>query len=91
MDYKYALVYASVNIFCWIISLIILQKFTTNVGNEQEIRYFRRMIDSFSVFLLTEIIWALSVSEIINLPSKVYGLIKIAGTFFIPLMVYFWF
>ena len=91
MDYRYALVYASVNIFCLVISLIILQKFTTNVGNEQEINYFRKMTTSFAIFLVAEIFWAIAECGMLSVSPLVSGLVKMAGTFFIPLMVYFWF
>ena len=91
MDLKYSFVYAGVNIFCLIVSLIILRKFTTNVGSEEEIRFFRRMTYSFMGFLVAEIIWALGVSGMITMPPLVYGLIKMFGTYCIPLMVYFWF
>ena len=91
MDLKYSFVYAGVNIFCLIISLIILRKFTTNVGSEGEIKYFRRMTYAFSAFLVAEIIWALGTSGMIKVSPLVYGLIKMFGTYCIPLMVYFWF
>ena len=91
MDIKYGIVYASVNIFCLIVVMIIMQKFTTNVGSEEEIKQFRKMTTSFLGFLLAEIIWALAISGILNMSPFIYGMIKMIGTYFIPLMVYFWF
>ena len=91
MDIRFAFIYIAVNAFCFIVAAIIVSKFSLNVGSERDIIIFRRMVYSYMVFLFTEIIWAFGYSGIFNINPTVYGLIKASGTFFIPLMVYFWF
>lgn len=90
MDAKAVVVYIFVNMFCMATSFILLEKFTRNIGSATEISYFRKMVFCFLGFLLCEIIWVLGYGNIIALPPIVYGLIKVVGTFCIPLMVYFW-
>ena len=91
MDYRFAIVYIAVNVFCLIVAAIIVSKFSLNVGSETDIIIFRKMAMCYFAFLLSEAIWGLGVSNIVNIDPTVYGLIKVFGTFFIPLMVYYWF
>ena len=91
MDFRYMFVYATVNIFCIVSSLIILSKFSYDVGSGQESRIFKRMTFSDLCFVVLELIWALAMGDVLKLPPLATGLIKVLGTVFIPLMVYFWY
>ena len=91
MDSRYMFVYAAVNVFCIASSLMILSKFNYDVGSDREIRVFKRMTFAYLVFVVLELIWALSVGGALKMPELATGLIKILATAFIPLMVYFWF
>ena len=91
MDFRNAFIYIDVNIFCFVVTAIILSKFSLNVGSEKDIIIFRKMVASYMVFLITETIWAFGFDNLIPIPPLVYGLAKAFGTFFIPLMVYNWF
>ena len=91
MDFKYIFVYCSVNFFCVITMLTILSKLGISIGSDMEVKLFRRMSISFIIFLLMDMVWALTMGRAILLPLQTGGIIKILGTMFIPLMVYFWF
>ena len=91
MDSRYLFVYAAVNVFCLVSSLILLSKFRHDVVSDQEVRIFKRMTFSYLGFVIAELLWALATGGILKIPPVATGLIKVAGTAFIPLMVYFWF
>ena len=91
LSFQYTYVYVAVNFFCAVLSLLFLSKFSVRVGNNREIRLFRAMILSHLVYLVLEIVWILALSELLPLPLLATGLIKIADTMLVPLMVYFWF
>ena len=91
MTQAYLVTYGAVDVFCILMSIIILRKFTTNVGSEVEIRYFRWMTISFMGFILAEFIWVLGKAGMLPASDTAYDLIKILGTWFMPVMVYSWF
>ena len=91
LSFQYTYVYVAVNIFCAFLSLLFLSKFSFRVGNNHEIHLFRAMVISYLVYLVLEIIWILALVGALPLPMLATGLVKIADTMFIPLMVYFWF
>ena len=91
MDFRYILVYIAVNTFCFITASIIVSKFSLNVGSERDIIIFRKMVACYMVFLATEGFWAFGISNLLPISPTIYGLVKVFGTFFIPLMVYYWF
>lgn len=91
MDFRYILVYIAVNTFCFITASIIVSKFSLNVGSERDIIIYRKMVACYMVFLATEGFWALGMSNLVSISPTIYGLVKVFGTFFIPLMVYYWF
>lgn len=91
MTNTFLVVYGAVDLFCIITMLIILSKFTTNVGSDLEIRYFRYMTICYISFVITEFIWVLGMGNILPSSSRIYDLIKILGSGFIPIMVYYWF
>ncbi|MBQ9069451.1 MAG: hypothetical protein IJ131_10435 [Eggerthellaceae bacterium] len=91
MDPRYVFVYAAVNIFCIIVSLVILSKIGYNLGSEQENRYFRGMTLCFLAFVVLETIWVLTEGGILPIPRSVGSALKAIDTMTIPLMVYLWF
>ena len=91
LNFQYTYVYAAINVFCILISVLILSKFSSYVGNHREIILFREMTLSFLIYLLTEILWVLGIGGIVPMSALAIGMIKVMGTMFIPLMVYHWF
>lgn len=91
MDPRYVFVYAAVNIFCILVSLIILSKIGYNVGSEQENRYFRGMALCFLAFVVLETIWVLAEGGILPIPRAVASSLKAIDTMIIPFKVYLWF
>lgn len=90
MTFQYAFVYLIVNIVCVLSALVILTRLNSSIGSDTENKIFRFMIFSYMAFLFCEILWILSDGGFIDLGGYAEGAIKIAGTMFIPIMVYFW-
>ena len=90
MDYRYTFVYLIVNIVCFLSALLILSRLTSSIGSETEQKILRRMLFAYMAFLFCEIIWVMSIGEIIPIGPFWTGFIKVAGTAFIPVKVYYW-
>lgn len=90
MTFQYAFVYLIVNVICVLSALVILARLNSSIGSDTENRIFRSMLYSYMAFLVCEIIWVLNEGGLISLSSSVSGSLKIAGTMFIPIMVYCW-
>ena len=90
MTTHYAFVYLIVNIVCFLSSLVILSRLSSNIGSETENKILRGMLFSYMTFLFFEIVWVLSAGSIIPMGGFVTGLVKVMGTAFIPIMVYYW-
>lgn len=90
MTFEYSFVYLIVNIVCFLSCLVILSRLTSSIGSETEIKIMRKMIFAYMAFLVCEIIWVLGQGNMISLSPFWSGLIKVAGTAFIPIKVYFW-
>ena len=90
-NFQYSYVYVAINIFCVLVSLLFLAKFSFRVGNSREIQLFRAMTIFFLIYLILEIIWVLGLVDVLPLSPLAEGLIKVAGTMFVPFMVFFWF
>ena len=91
MDDRYIFVFIAVNVFCLLISLLIVSKFSLNVGSERDVQIFRRMVICYIGFVVFDLVWVLSMSGVLPLSPLAYGVVKVFGTLFIPFMVYFWF
>ena len=91
MDFQYFIVYLVVNVVCIAFSITLLTRLTSNIGSEIENKLFRRMLIMYMAFLACEIIWVVGQSGIIPMSLHFCNSVKIAGTAFIPIMVYFWF
>ena len=88
MVFTYTLAYFLVTVVCALIAIIILFQFNINQGTEQEIKYFKRYLEWYLRFVLSNMIWVW-----IN-----YGYLKINGTIFsvinlaaICLASFYWF
>ena len=91
MDARYVFVYAAVNVFCILTSLVILSKISYNVGTEHENRYFRGMVLCFLGFVVLELLWVLIEGGVLPLPRVAGSYLKAISTILIPYMVYLWF
>ena len=91
MDFHYSFVYLIVNVICVLSALVILARLNSSFGSETENRLFRCMLYCYMAFLFCEILWILSAGGMVPLGGFAQGLIKIIGTVFIPIKVYFWF
>ena len=90
MNNQYAFVYFIVNIVCFLSSLVILTRLSSNIGSETENKILRKMLFAYMAFLFFEIIWVLSEGGMFPMGGFITGLVKIMGTACIPIMVYFW-
>lgn len=90
MTFQYAFVYLIVNVVCFLSAIVILTRLNSSIGSDTENRIFRCMLYAYMAFLICEILWVLSMGNFIRLGAFFQGLIKIIGTAFIPIMVYFW-
>ena len=88
MIFTYTLAYFLVTVACAIIAIVILLQFNINQGTEQEIKYFKRYLEWYLRFVISNMIWIW-----IN-----YGYLKINGTIFsvinvasICLASFYWF
>ena len=91
MEFQYYLVYLIVNIVCVAFVAIILMRLNSNIGSSSENRIFRMMLIMYLAFLVCEIVWVLGEGKFVSISPFVYNTVKVAGTAFIPIMVYFWF
>ena len=91
MTMNYYLTCLAVNITCLLFSATLFRKLSGNIGSGVEVRFFQRMILMYKIFLLCEIIWVIGEGGFLPLPPFVGSVIKVAGTAFIPAMVYMWF
>ena len=90
MIFQYYLVYIVVNVVCLAFAFVVLTRLTSSVGSEQENRLFRMMLVMYMAFLVCEIVWAFGVGNILPVSPHATSVIKLVGTIFIPVMVYFW-
>lgn len=90
MDFRYALLYLVVELYCAAQAAIIYTKVSDYLGARIEVSLFKRMIIMFWLFLLFEILWVLGTSGMIAMPLEYASLCKILSTLFIPFEVYFW-
>ena len=88
MIFTYTLAYFLVTVACALIAVVILLQFNINQGTEQEIKYFKRYLEWYLRFVISNMIWVW-----IN-----YGYLKINGTIFsvinlasICLASFYWF
>ena len=90
MDFHYSFVYLIVNIVCFCSAIVILSRLSSSIGSETENKILRMMLFAYMAFLVCEILWIMGVSGMISLSPFATGLIKVAGTAFIPIKVYYW-
>ncbi|MBQ6623906.1 MAG: hypothetical protein IJH57_04730 [Mogibacterium sp.] len=90
MDFRYALLYLVVELYCAAQAAIIYTKVSDYLGARIEVSLFKRMIIMFWLFLLFEILWVLGTSGMVAMPLEYASLCKILSTLFIPFEVYFW-
>ena len=88
MVFTYTLAYFLVTVACALITIVLLFQFNISQGTEQEIKYFKRYLEWYLRFVLSNMIWIW-----IN-----YGYLKINGTIFsvinlasICLASFYWF
>ena len=91
LNFQYTYIYVAINLFCAFFSLLLLSKFSFQVGTSREICLFHLMNGTYLFYLVLEILWVLSVTETIPLPPLATGLIKALDSMIIPFMVYLWF
>ena len=90
MDFQYAFVYLIVNVVCFLSAIVILTRLNSSIGSEAENNIFRMMLTFYMAFIACEIIWVLGVGGFVQMNPRFIGFIKVLGTMFIPIKVYFW-
>lgn len=90
MTFQYAFVYLIVNVVCFLSAIVILTRLNSSIGREAENRIFRMMLTFYMAFIVCEIIWVLGIGGFASMNPKFIGFIKVLGTMFVPIMVYFW-
>ncbi|MBQ9068765.1 MAG: GGDEF domain-containing protein [Eggerthellaceae bacterium] len=91
MDFRYAFVYAAVDMFSILMSIVILSRLSYNMGSERQVRVFQLMSLCFFGFVVCDLLWVLAWGNLAPVPPFVGTVAKIISTLLIPLMVYFWF
>ena len=91
MEFQYYIVYLIVNIVCFFFALTILVRISSDIGSDVENKMFRMMLLLYMAFLVCEVIWVLGEGNFLPISPYATSVIKIVGTVFIPIKVYFWF
>lgn len=90
MTFQYAFVYLIVNVVCFLSAIVILTRLNSSIGSEAENRIFRMMLTFYMAFIACEIIWILGIGGFVPMNPRFVGFIKVLGTMFVPIKVYFW-
>ncbi|QTQ15722.1 GGDEF domain-containing protein [Treponema parvum] len=91
LEFKYVFSYIAVEFFFIVFSVSVLNKLTHDIGIESEIKFFKRLIYTYLLYLFSDIIWILIQFKFISPPLMVKNFVMILNIMFVAATSYFWF
>ncbi|QTQ13498.1 GGDEF domain-containing protein [Treponema parvum] len=91
LDFKYVFSYVAVEFFFMVFSVSILDKLTHDIGSQSEIKFFKRLVYAYLLYLFSDIIWILIQFKVFSPPHMVKNFVMILNIMFVAVTSYFWF
>ena len=91
-SFRYSMVYLIVDVFCIILSLVVIFNFSDDSGSERQVRFFKGLLVSNLAFNVFDCLWALLfISELIPTSPVVLSIVNGMCLVAIAFSGFFWF